>query len=69
MRHDTPINNIPALIQQWNQLNRISARYYDQHGFPVWGIVLDINEKESKITIDHKANCVNMSALIETKQI
>lgn len=69
MRHDTPINNIPALIQQWNQLNRISARYYDQHGFPVWGIILDINEKESKITIDHKANCVNMSALIETKQI
>lgn len=69
MRHDTPINNIPALIQQWNQLNRISARYYDQHGFPVWGVVLDINEKESKITIDHKANCVSMSALIETKQI
>ncbi len=69
MRHDTAANNIPALVQQWQQSNRIKARYRDEHGFPVWGIVLDINEKESKITIDHKANCVNMSALIETKQI
>lgn len=69
MRHDTAINNLPAFLLQWKQSNRMQARYRDQHGFPVWGIVLSVDEKESKIVIDNWENCVNMSALIETKQV
>jgi len=47
----------------------MQARYRDQYGFSVWGIVLSVDEKESKIVIDNWENCVSISALIETKQI
>ena len=69
MRHDTAINNLPAFILQWKQSNRMQARYRDQYGFSVWGIVLSVDEKESKIVIANWENCVSISALIETKQI